>query len=173
MAKRFNYNNLSKQEIDELIDNMYNHYYYIVDKVYERNNNSIAKEVIDEKFKSAIIKYVLSSDHSLQPTMYIYNYMYALENHFKYIEKKNDKEELETNARNGDIDARTKIFMNYISKIDEKAEEIYINYKKLGNYDFLITLDDIKQIMYLKIWRLLNDYYDKNATDKYFSIHLN
>lgn len=173
MIKRFNYDNLSEQEIDELIDIMYNHYYYIVDKVYLRNNNSIAKEIITEKFKRAITKYVLSTNHSLQPAAYIHNYMYSLENHFKYIEKKSIKARLENDAYNGDIEARKKIFINYISKIDEKAEEIYENYKKLGKYDSLITLDDIKQIMYLKIWQLLNDYYDKNATNKYFSIHLN
>ena len=173
MIKRFNYDNLSEQEIDELIDNMYHHYYYIVDNIYERNNNSIAKEIIAEKFKSAITKYVLSTNHRLQPTIYIYNYMYALENHFKYIEKKNAKDELINNAYKGDIDAREKIFMNYIKKIDEKAEEIYANYEKFGKYDSIISLDDIKQIMYLKIWQVLNNYYDKDTTNKYFSIKLN
>ena len=36
--------------------------------------------------------------------------------------------------------------MNYINKLDEKAEEIYDNYKKIGKYDSLITVNDIKQI---------------------------
>ena len=173
MVKRFNFNNLSKQEIDELIDNMYNHYYYIVDSIYERNNYSVDKEIIAEKLKSVITKYISSTDHSLQPARYIYDYMYALENHFKYIKKKDAKEELKNNAYNGDNSARKKIFMNYINKIDEKAEEIYDNYKKIGKYDSLITVNDIKQIMYLKMWQFLNNYYDKNVPDKYFSTHLN
>ena len=71
MVKRFNFNNLSKQEIDELIDNMYNHYYYIVDSIYERNNYSVDKEIIAEKLKSVITKYISSTDHSLQPARYI------------------------------------------------------------------------------------------------------
>ena len=57
MVKRFNFNNLSKQEIDELIDNMYNHYYYIVDSTYIKHHGEINKDDIIQCLKLGINDY--------------------------------------------------------------------------------------------------------------------
>lgn len=74
---------------------------------------------------------------------------------------KDDISGLIKRAYTGDINARQTILLIYISKIDEKAIELYNS----SAYSSLYTLDDIKQSMYLDMWRFINRFFNKKNKD--------
>ena len=174
MPKKFNYDILKSEYSDkQIVELLYNHYYYMVDDFFNNYKGKIDKKEIDEYFKETITKYIFNTNHELKAYKYIYMYIY----HFckRYDQMKNSKEKTETfvKAFNGDNEARSKIFMSYVEAIDDRAKEIYMNFKKKGKSDILITLDDIKQIMYLYIWESINQFYNTDYTDSYYSTRFN
>ena len=160
IKEEYKYNN-------ELIEYLYNNYYYIVDKIYERNDKKIDRESIEYKLKEIITTYVCTADNRINPSKYIHDIMKRFENTYKHKEIKKKEYELISKAYTGDINARKQIFNNNILKIDKKAEEIYIKHNNTQ-----IELDDIKQMMYLDIWIFVNRFYDKENKGCYFSVAL-
>ena len=171
---KINYFKLREMYNDEdLINFLHNHYYYIVDKVYYRNNGTIEKELIELKLKELIKKYINDVNKSINPSKFFHDRIVCFENVLKNDELKDKQLQLIKKAYLNDINARQQIFMKKIDKIDKKAEELY---STMGNVA-LITLEDIKQIMYLDMWKFTIKFYDKENTGIYFSTefmkHLN
>lgn len=158
------------KDTDELVEYLYNHYYYIVDKIYERNNKKIDRNFIDYKLKEILTQYVCDVDNKVSPSKYIHDIMKRFENSYKHLELRKKEFELIIRAYAGDINARQQIFKNNIDKINKKAEEIYMKYNNKVQTE--LELDDIKQMMYLDIWIFENRFYDKENKGDYFSVAL-
>ena len=171
---KMNYSKLRERYNDEqLIYYLYNHYYYIIDKVYYRNNGNIRRELIESHLKELIKNYIKDDNKSINPSKYFHYKMVCYEKLLKNGELKEKQLQLIKKAYLNDINARQQIFLNKIDKIDKKAEELYSTMENVA----LITLYDIKQIMYLDMWRFIIKFYDKENTGIYFSTefmkHLN
>jgi len=171
VEKRFNYDKL-RSELDdkELIEYLYHHYYYKLESISNKQESNIDKDELDSYFVQIITEYVLNKEHKGKIYKYLDGHIRYFCENYDTLEKRKKKIESLSKAFNGDNNARCKIFEPYIARIDEKANEIYDKYCKAGKCDVLISLDDIKQMMYLRIWDIFNSFYDNNSIDSYFSI---
>ena len=154
---------------------LYKHYYYIVDKFYDKNNGVISRENLEKVLIGAISNYIYKEYYNSNPSRFIHNCFINYEK--KYLNN-NSKEKwnlLEKKAINSDIKAREEIFNSFISIMDRKSVEIYNNTNFQSNY--LYSIDDIKQMIYLEMWVFINEYFDGENKDKhlsrYFNKHLN
>ena len=145
----------------EIFNYFYNHYYYVVDNTYVKNNREINKEDIEKCLKLGINDYL--NKQIGNPSKYIHNRIVLLEK--SYQSKKNKKEyyKLLKDAYQGNIEARKTLFFKHIDKIDKRIIEIYENYLNV------ITLDSITNYLYQEMWSFVNRYFDSENKGCYFS----
>ena len=145
----------------DILNYFYNHYYYIVDNTYIKNNGEIMREDIEECLNLGINDYI--DKQSNNPSKYIHNRIVSLEK--SYQSKKNKKEyyELLKEAYRGNIEARKTLFFKHIDKIDKRVIEIYETYLNV------ITLDSITSYLYQEMWNFVNRYFDSENKGCYFS----
>lgn len=157
---RPNYSN----NIEKLIDYLYEYYHYIVDKFYEINSKDINKKDFEEYLKDILIKYV---ERETTTTNNISGYIHKKMHLFVCMQKRNKKNELVKRAFANDYSARCEIFTNYIYRMDEKAIELYNEYL---NNQTIISIDDIKQMIYLEMWNFINKYFDSKSENDSFGM---
>ena len=166
MKKRMNYSKIRQNyndNIEEIIDYLYEYYHYIVDKLYEVNSEDIKKEDFENHLKDILIKYVERESTDNNISRYIHNKMRL----FIFKNKRNKKNELLKRAFENDYSARSEIFTNYIYRMDEKAIELYNEYL---NNQTIISIDDIKQMIYLDMWNFINKYFDSKSENDSFGM---
>ena len=166
---KLNYENIKKlynENGNEILEILYYHYYFIVDKIYDRNNGQIDRKLLENCLRETINSYIIDGYKSFNPSNFIHVKMYKYEK--KYILNKFNEYELINKAYSGDMDARYKLFLSFTSRIDEVAQIIYANIiNNIGNINY--TLDDIKKILYKDIWNLINRFYDRENKGLYLS----
>lgn len=163
---RMDYNSIRpnySNHIEELIDYLYEYYHYIVDKFYETNSKDIKKEDFEKYLKDILIKYVEKESTDNNISRYIHNRMKL----FIHRQKRNKKSELIKKAFENDYSARCKIFTNNTYRMDEKAIELYNEYL---NNQTIISIDDIKQMIYLEMWNFINKYFDSKSENDSFGM---
>ena len=146
---------------------LYKHYYYIVDKFYDKNNGVITKDNLEKVLIKSISEYIYKDYFNCNPSSYIYNCFINYEK--KYLNKlKNDRYNLLIDASfNNDINARHEIFYSFMSIMDKKALEIY------SKFNNSVDVDDIKQMIYLEMWEFINRFFDLDNKNKYLSRSFN
>ena len=154
---------------------LYKHYYYIVDKFYDKNNGVISRENLEKVLIGAISNYIYKEYYNCNPSSFIHTHFINYEKKYLNNVSKEKSNLLITKAFGKDIKAREEIFNSFIGKMDSKSVEIYNNTNFQSNY--LYSIDDIKQMIYLEMWIFINDYFDGENKDKhlsrYFNKHLN
>lgn len=176
----------------EYAEDLYNKYYYIALKYYgkyEDENREKAKKLASEILKEAILEFVkVRKNDDYNISRYIHGKFQHFDGKICQISK---RKQLENQAYNKDVDARVKIMIKNQKIINECIEEIYqfyIEYSKFimgckDNFSYLdddfefcdnlVSKDDLIQETYLHAWKLINNYYDKDDNQIYFSIYFN
>ena len=152
-------------DIDEIKEYFYKHYYYIVDKVYLKNNRLIKKEDIELCLKQGIIDFFSTNNDNINPSKCIHGRIASLEKSFKSKKKKKEYYELLKMAYLGDINARKKLFFSHTEKIDKRIINIYETYLE---YD-LVSLENLGIFLYQDMWDFVNRYFDSDNKGYYFS----
>ena len=169
-SMKLNYENIKKlynENGNEILEILYYHYYFIVDKIYDRNNGQIDRKLLENCLRETINSYIIDGYKSFNPSNFIHVKMYKYEK--KYILNKFNEYELINKAYSGDMDARYKLFLSFTSRIDEVAQIIYANIiNNIANINY--TLDDIKKVLYKDIWNLINRFY--NRDNKGYNINI-
>ncbi len=166
MGRTINYNKLKELYTeDELINFLYNHYYYVIDKIYIRNNEIIPINVIEECYKNGIAEFVSRNNTNENPSKYIHSKLVSLERSCKSKNSKKEYYELLKRAYLDDIDARKTMFFSQCDKIDNKIIDTYEAYL---DSDY-ITLDYISFFLYQDMWNFVNRYFDSDNKGYYFS----
>ena len=147
----------------KLVRYFYNHYHYIVDKVYARNNGKIKKKDIEAYFKKGIENYIEKQDFSRNPSQVIHNKLSLLEKTYESRLKKRQLFDLEQKAYSGDFLSRKELLMKHADKIDKKTIEIFEKY-----FD-CVSLDEIAFFMYYDMWNFVNRFFDNEKKGYYFS----
>lgn len=161
ISMKLNYENIKSlynEHENEVLEILYYHYYFIVDKIYNRNTGEIDRKLLENCLRESINSYIIDGYKSTNPSNFIHAKMYKYEK--KCILNKEHQYELINKAYSGDINARYELFLSCISRIDEVAQVIYtriINNMININY----TLDDTKQVLYKDIWMLVNRFYNR------------
>ena len=156
---------------------LYKHYYYIIDKYLARNKGIISKEELEDSLIKVISEYVCKENYNCNPSKYIHSFFDNFEkkrqNHYK-----REKSNLLLEKAYTDESARKELFLSVIDTVDKKGFEIYNDYlnylKKNNNFSrnqVLITIDDIKQMMYLEVWNFFNQFFSNDNRDKYFRMY--
>ena len=156
-------NNKDMYSTNDAINYFYNHYYYIVDKTYYKNNGKIAKEKIEECLKQGIMDY-LSKD-SMCPSNFIHNRIKLLEYSYNSKKNKNEYYKLIKNAYLGDTEARKTLFYKHADKIDKRIIDIYETYIDYNIAD----LSSLGISLYQDMWNFVNRYFDGDNKGYYFS----
>lgn len=146
-----------------LISYIYNHYHYIVDKVYIRNNGKIKKKDIEEYYKKGILDYIEKDDFNRNPSQVIHNKLSLLEKTYKSKLKKRGMFELEQKAYSKDFSSRKELLMKHADKIDKKAIEIFEEH-----FD-CVDLEEVALFMYYDMWDFVNRFFDNDKKGYYFS----
>lgn len=166
MGRTINYNKLKElYNYDELINFLYNHYYYVIDKVYIRNDGIIPISTIEECYKNGITEFVSRNDTNANPSKYIHSKLISLEKSCKSKNSKKEYYELLKRAYLGDINARKKLFFSHTDKIDKRIINIYETYLE---YD-LISLENLGIFLYQDMWNFVNRYFNSENNGFYFS----
>ena len=139
-----------------LISYIYNHYHYIVDKVYIRNNGKIKKKDIEEYYKKGILDYIEKDDFNRNPSQVIHNKLSLLEKTYKSKLKKRGMFELEQKAYSKDFSSRKELLMKHADKIDKKAIEIFEEH-----FD-CVDLEEVALFMYYDMWDFVNRFFDND-----------
>ena len=166
MKKRMNYNKIRQSyndNIEKIIDYLYEYYYYIVDKVYDMSNGDIKKEELEKYLKDILIKYSERETTDNNISRYIHNKMKL----FLCKQKRKKKNELVKRAFKNDYNARSEIFTSYVYRMDDKANELYNEYL---NNQTIISIDDIKQMLYLEMWNFVNKFFDSKSLNDSFGM---
>lgn len=150
---------------------LYKHYYYIVDKFYDKNNSVISKEDFEKVLIESISKYIYKEYYNCNPSKYIHNCFINYEKKYLNSISKEKINLLVTKAYNKDIKAISELFNSFISIMDSKSVEVYNNTNSTS--DYLYSIDDIKQMIYLEMWIIINNFFDRNNKDKYLSSYFN
>ena len=155
-----NIKRLYNENGNEILEILYYHYYFVVDKVYDRNNGEIDKKLLEKCLKEIIDSYIIDGYKYTNPSQYIHEKMYKYEKSYCLNKAKKYRTELINNAYNGDVAARYELFLSCISKIDDVAIIMYNSIiNKFPNINY--TLDDTRKVLYNDIWMLINRFYDK------------
>ena len=145
MGRTINYNKLKELYTeDELINFLYNHYYYVIDKIYIRNNEIIPINVIEECYKNGIAEFVSRNNTNENPSKYIHSKLVSLERSCKSKNSKKEYYELLKRAYLDDIDARKTMFFSQCDKIDNKI--IKVGLLHLLNSKYITTAKIIARI---------------------------
>ncbi len=166
MGRTINYNKLKElYNYDELINFLYNHYYYVIDKVYIRNDGIIPISTIEECYKNGITEFVSRNDTNANPSKYIHSKLISLEKSCKSKNSKKEYYELLKRAYLGDVGARKKLFFSQTDKIDKKIIDIYETYLDYNS----ISLECISFFLYQDMWSFVNRYFNSDNKGYYFS----
>ena len=147
--------------MSELKKYMYNHYYYIVDKIYFKHDGKINKKDIENCLMQGIIDYLSKSNDN--PSRCIHNRMVSLEKSYHSKKVKEDYHKLLKLAYSGNFEARRNLFFKHADKIDKRIIEIYEMYLNI------VTLDSIANFLYQEMWCFVNRYFDGQDMNYYYS----
>lgn len=176
----------------EYFEDLYNYYYYIAEKhynKYEDEKKIKAKNLAEEILTNAIIEYVkiVVPGSIYKISGFIYNKFQGFD---KKLEEIPSLFDLEMLAYKGNRQAKIDILNRYKYLVDRfvlrllnKINDFYNEcIKTVDDYAYLdddfnypnniVSIDDVYQDYYLKIWISINNYYDKKLETNYLSQYL-
>ena len=176
----------------EYFEDLYNYYYYIAEKhynKYEDEKKIKAKNLAEEILTNAIIEYVkiVVPGSIYKISGFIYNKFQGFD---KKLEEIPSLFDLEMLAYKGNRQAKTDILNRYKYLVDRfvlrllnKINDFYNEcIKTVDDYAYLdddfnypnniVSIDDVYQDYYLKIWISINNFYDKKLETNYLSQYL-
>ena len=176
----------------EYFEDLYNYYYYIAEKhynKYEDEKKIKAKNLAEEILTNAIIEYVkiVVPGSIYKISGFIYNKFQGFD---KKLEEIPSLFDLEMLAYKGNRQAKIDILNRYKYLVDRfvlrllnKINDFYNEcIKTLDDYAYLdddfnypnniVSIDDVYQDYYLKIWISINNYYDQKLETNYLSQYL-
>lgn len=176
----------------EYFEDLYNYYYYIAEKhynKYEDEKKIKAKNLAEEILTNAIIEYVkiVVPGSSYKISRFIHNKFQGFD---KKLEEIPSLFDLEMLAYKGNRQAKIDILNRYKYLVDRfvlrllnKINDFYNEcIKKVDDYAYLdddfnypnniVSIDDVYQDYYLKIWISINNYYDQKLETNYLSQYL-
>ena len=176
----------------EYFEDLYNYYYYIAEKhynKYEDEKKTKAKNLAEEILTNAIIEYVkiVVPGSIYKISGFIYNKFQGFD---KKLEEIPSLFDLEMLAYKGNRQAKIDILNRYKYLVDRfvlrllnKINDFYNEcIKKVDDYAYLdddfnypnniVSIDDVYQDYYLKIWISINNFYDKKLETNYLSQYL-
>ena len=176
----------------EYFEDLYNYYYYIAEKhynKYEDEKKTKAKNLAEEILTNAIIEYVkiVVPGSIYKISGFIYNKFQGFD---KKLEEIPSLFDLEMLAYKGNRQAKIDILNRYKYLVDRfvlrllnKINDFYNEcIKTVDDYAYLdddfnypnniVSIDDVYQDYYLKIWISINNFYDKKLETNYLSQYL-
>ena len=176
----------------EYFEDLYNYYYYIAEKhynKYEDEKKIKAKNLAEEILTNAIIEYVkiVVPGSIYKISGFIYNKFQGFD---KKLEEIPSLFDLEMLAYKGNRQAKIDILNRYKYLVDRfvlrllnKINDFYNEcIKTVDDYAYLdddfnypnniVSIDDVYQDYYLKIWISINNFYDKKLETNYLSQYL-
>lgn len=176
----------------EYFEDLYNYYYYIAEKhynKYEDEKKIKAKNLAEEILTNAIIEYVkiVVPGSIYKISGFIYNKFQGFD---KKLEEIPSLFDLEMLAYKGNRQAKIDILNRYKYLVDRfvlrllnKINDFYNEcIKTVDDYAYLdddfnypnniVSIDDVYQDYYLKIWISINNYYDQKLETNYLSQYL-
>lgn len=176
----------------EYFEDLYNYYYYIAEKhynKYEDEKKTKAKNLAEEILTNAIIEYVkiVVPGSIYKISGFIYNKFQGFD---KKLEEIPSLFDLEMLAYKGNRQAKIDILNRYKYLVDRfvlrllnKINDFYNEcIKTVDDYSYLdddfnypnniVSIDDVYQDYYLKIWISINNFYDKKLETNYLSQYL-
>lgn len=176
----------------EYFEDLYNYYYYIAEKhynKYEDEKKTKAKNLAEEILTNAIIEYVkiVVPGSIYKISGFIYNKFQGFD---KKLEEIPSLFDLEMLAYKGNRQAKIDILNRYKYLVDRfvlrllnKINDFYNEcIKTVDDYAYLdddfnypnniVSIDDVYQDYYLKIWISINNYYDQKLETNYLSQYL-
>lgn len=176
----------------EYFEDLYNYYYYIAEKhynKYEDEKKIKAKNLAEEILTNAIIEYVkiVVPGSIYKISGFIYNKFQGFD---KKLEEIPSLFDLEMSAYKGNRQAKIDILNRYKYLVDRyvlrllnKINDFYNEcIKTVDDYAYLdddfnypnniVSIDDVYQDYYLKIWISINNYYDQKLETNYLSQYL-
>lgn len=176
----------------EYFEDLYNYYYYIAEKhynKYEDEKKIKAKNLAEEILTNAIIEYVkiVVPGSIYKISGFIYNKFQGFD---KKLEEMPSLFDLEMLAYKGNRQAKIDILNRYKYLVDRfvlrllnKINDFYNEcIKTVDDYAYLdddfnypnniVSIDDVYQDYYLKIWISINNYYDQKLETNYLSQYL-
>ena len=176
----------------EYFEDLYNNYYYIAEKhynKYEDEKKIKAKNLAEKILTNAIIEYVkiVVPGSIYKISGFIYNKFQGFD---KKLEEIPSLFDLEMLAYKGNRQAKIDILNRYKYLVDRyvlrllnKINDFYNEcIKTIDDYAYLdddfnypnniVSIDDVYQDYYLKIWISINNYYDKKLETNYLSQYL-
>ena len=176
----------------EYFEDLYNYYYYIAEKhynKYEDEKKIKAKNLAEEILTNAIIEYVkiVVPGSIYKISGFIYNKFQGFD---KKLEEIPSLFDLEMLAYKGNRQAKTDILNRYkylmdryVLRLLNKINDFYNEcIKTVDDYAYLdddfnypnniVSIDDVYQDYYLKIWISINNFYDKKLETNYLSQYL-
>lgn len=176
----------------EYFEDLYNYYYYIAEKhynKYEDEKKIKAKNLAEEILTNAIIEYVkiVVPGSIYKISGFIYNKFQGFD---KKLEEIPSLFDLEMLAYKGNRQAKIDILNRYKYLVDRyvlrllnKINDFYNEcIKTVDDYAYLdddfnypnniVSIDDVYQDYYLKIWISINNFYDQKLETNYLSQYL-
>lgn len=148
-------------DLTKIASYLYKHYYYIVDKFYNKNNGAITKDKLERVLIKSISEYVCKDYFNCNPSSYIHTSFINYEKKYKCSLKQDNWELIINKAFNKDIKAREEVLKSFMSIMDYKSIQ-------LNNSQY--EIDDIKQMIYLEMWIFINKYFDSDNKDNNLSL---